>query len=175
MPISLEPVTADNWRECAALTVRPDQQRFVSPVTYYLCLCHYGAVWHPLAIVQVPDPAAQRQRHPEYSRDGRVAGFVMWGVDEDGSHWIGGLVVDAAHQGQGIGHATVRRLRDRLIAQPGCPNVALSYQPDNTGARRLYRTLGFHETGETEGTELVARWTPDAASTVDQVSGRAAG
>jgi diamine N-acetyltransferase len=145
MPITLVPVTADNWRECAALTVHTDQQRFVNAVTYYLCLCHYGGVWQPLAIV----------------RDDQVAGFVMWGVDDDRSRWIGGLVVDVAQQRQGIARETVCLLRERLIAEPDCPNVALSYAPDNTVARTLYQKLGFHETGETEGTELVARWTPD--------------
>jgi diamine N-acetyltransferase len=144
MPITLEPVTSDNWRACAALKVHPSQQGFVNDVTYYLCLCTYGGVWQPLAVV----------------RDGEVTGFVMWGVDDDGSRWIGGLVIDAAYQRQGIGHAAVRALRERLIAEPGCPNVALSYASDNVAARHLYRTLGFHETGETEDTELVARWRP---------------
>ena len=144
MPISLEPVTADNWRACAALKVHPSQQGFVNDVTYYLCLCTYGGVWQPLAV----------------RRDGEVVGFVMWGVDDDRSRWIGGLVVDAAYQRQGIGRAAVLALRERLIAEPDCPEVALSYAPDNTAARRLYRALGFHETGETEDTELVARWRP---------------
>ena len=142
--IGLVPVTTDNWRACAELTVHPGQRGFVNDVTFYLCLCHYGDTWNPLAVV----------------RDGEVVGFVMWGVDDDASRWIGGLVVGAAHQRQGIGHAVVRQLREQLIAEPGCPNVALSYAPDNTAARHLYRTLGFHETGETEGTELVARWSP---------------
>ncbi len=146
MVVDLEPVTAQNWRACAALTVHPEQRRFVSEVTFYLCLCHYGDVWHPLAVV----------------RDGAVVGFAMWGIDDDGSRWIGGLVVDAAHQRQGIGRAAVCALRERLIAEPGCPNVALSYEPENTVARELYRDLGFRETGETEGTELIARWCPDA-------------
>ncbi|SNY33545.1 GNAT family N-acetyltransferase [Paractinoplanes atraurantiacus] len=148
MPIDLEvdlvPVTADNWRDCAELTVSAGQQRFVNAVTYYLCLCHYGELWNPLAI----------------TRDGTVVGFAMWAIDDDRSAWIGGLVVGEQHQRQGIGHAAVRKLRERLIAEPGTPNVALSYAADNTGARHLYRTLGFHETGETEDTELVARWTP---------------
>ncbi|GAA0477575.1 hypothetical protein Ade02nite_68410 [Paractinoplanes deccanensis] len=138
------PVTADNWRDCAALTVHPDQQRFVNAVTYYLCLCTYGGLWNPVAVTV----------------GGEVAGFAMWAVDDDRSAWIGGLVVDARRQRQGIGHAAVRKLRERLIAEPGTPNVALSYAADNTAARHLYRTLGFHETGETEDTELVARWTP---------------
>ncbi|GAA0813203.1 GNAT family N-acetyltransferase [Spirilliplanes yamanashiensis] len=141
MDVDLVPVTAANWRACAALRVRPDQERFVSPVTYYLCLCHYGDVWHPLAI----------------TRDGVVAGFVMWGVDDDRSRWIGGLVVDAAHQRAGLGRAAVERLVERFAAEPDCPGAALSYQPANTGARALYASLGFAETGEVEDDEVVAR------------------
>lgn len=140
--ITLEPVTKDNWRACAALTVRPEQQEFVNAVTHYLCLCHYGQVWQPLAVV----------------RDGEVVGFCMWGTDDDGSRWIGGVVVDAAHQGQGIGRALMRALMTRLSADPGVPNLALSYVPENKAARALYLSLGFAETGEREDDEIVARW-----------------
>ncbi|MGW0432698.1 GNAT family N-acetyltransferase [Micromonospora sp. NPDC003197] len=144
--IRLEPVTADNWRQCAALRVRPEQSDFVMSVTYYLCLCAYGTTWKPLAI----------------TRDDKVVGFVMWGIDDDGSRWIGGFVVDADAQRGGVGRAAVRQLLDRFAAEPDCPNVALSYSPENTAARALYASLGFVETGETEddGAELVARWTP---------------
>ncbi|GLW32340.1 GNAT family N-acetyltransferase [Actinoplanes regularis] len=143
-PIRLEPVTAANWRDCAALTVHEEQKRFVADVTYYLCMCNYGDTWHPLAAV----------------RGTEVVGFVIWAVDDDGSRWIGGLVVDAKHQRQGIGRAIVGQLRDRLIAEPGTPNVALSYQPENTSARSLYLSMGFTETGEIEDDEVVARWNP---------------
>jgi diamine N-acetyltransferase len=144
MDLTLRPVTADNWRACAALAVRPDQRDFVNDVTYYLCLCNYGTVWHPLAAVS----------------DGDVVGFCMWGVDDaDGSRWIGGVVVDAARQRTGIGRAMVVALRDRLAAEPGSTGVALSYSPDNTAARALYASLGFVETGELEDDEIVARWT----------------
>ena len=143
MEITLEPVTADNWRACAALTVRPDQQEFVNAVTHYLCLCNYGDVWHPLAAV----------------RDGEVVGFCMWGVDDDRSRWIGGVVVDAGRQRTGIGRAIIRTLTDRLAAEPDCPNVALSYRPENVAARALYASLGFVETGEIDDDETVARWT----------------
>lgn len=29
--------------------------------------------------------------------DNEVVAFLMWGIDDDASRWIGGLVVDAAH------------------------------------------------------------------------------
>ena len=116
--------------------------RFVNDVAYYLCLCHYGGLWHPLAVTV----------------GGQVAGFCMWAVDDDASRWIGGVVVDAGRQRQGIGRALIVALRDRLAAEPGVPNVALSYLPENTAARSLYLSLGFVETGEREGDELIARF-----------------
>jgi diamine N-acetyltransferase len=147
--IHLEPVTAENWRDCAALGVRPDQTQFVQPVTYYLCLCAYGTTWQPLAI----------------TRAGTVVGFVMWGIDDDRSRWIGGLITDAAAQRAGVARSALRQLLDRFGNEPDCPNVALSYTPENAAGRALYASLGFVETGETEedGAELVARWTrPDS-------------
>lgn len=141
--VRLEPVTEDNWRDCAALTVRPDQAEFVAMVTYYLSLCCYGSTWQPLAVV----------------RDGTVVGFCMEASDDDGSRWIGGLVVDASVQRTGVARSALVALIQRFEAEPGCTGVALSYSPDNDAARRLYTTLGFVETGETDddGAEIVAR------------------
>ncbi len=140
--ISLVDVDAGNWRDVAGVTPRPDQERFVSPTTYYLCLCHYGQVWHPLAVLV----------------DGVVVGHMMWAIDEaDGSRWIGGVVIDATAQGRGIGRAALEALIARLAADPECREVALSYDPENQVARRLYASLGFVETGEREDDELVAR------------------
>ena len=67
MPITLQPVTRDNWRDCAAVSVPAEQQRFVNPVTYYLCLCHYGDVWHPLAVVRDGAVAARRVLRIRYA------------------------------------------------------------------------------------------------------------
>jgi diamine N-acetyltransferase len=140
--VEVVPVTADNWREVAELQVRGDQRDFVAPVTRYLALCAYDdGPWHPVALRD----------------DGRTVGFAMEAVDPaDGSYWIGGLVVDAAQQGRGVGRAAVSALLARARAR-GCPSAALSYEPANVVARRLYASLGFVETGEAEGEELVAR------------------
>ena len=137
-------MTSANWRACAALGVGEDQARYVAPVTYYLCLCTYGDTWQPLAIV----------------RDGTIVGFCMWGIDDDdGSAWVGGLLVATSWQRTGIARAALEMLMDRFADQPGCPGMALSYAPDNEAARALYRSLGFEETGETvdDGAEVVAR------------------
>ena len=140
--IELLDVTADNWRDCADLEVTAEQQAFVSSVARYLCLCHYGGVWQPLAVA---------------AEDG-IVGFVMWAVDtDDGSGWIGGLSIGREHQRRGYGRAAVLALLERLRREQGCPSAALSYSPGNAAARSLYASLGFAETGEHEADAVVAR------------------
>lgn len=139
--VGLVEVDASNWRDVAAVTPKPGQERFVASTTYYLCLAHYGGDWSPLAIVE----------------DGLVVGHLMWAIDEDDhSVWLGGLVVDGAAQGRGVGRSAVVALLDRF-GSDGMINAALSYSPDNDIARRIYRSLGFEETGEREDDEVVAR------------------
>jgi diamine N-acetyltransferase len=146
--VELNDVTAENWRACADLEVSDEQREFVSPVTRYLCLCHYGGVWHPLAVTSSAE----------------VVGFAMWAVDpDDASGWIGGLVVGRERQREGYGRAAVLALLERLRREQGCASAALSYAPENAPARALYLSLGFTETGEREGDELVARLRFDTA------------
>ncbi|MEN8235921.1 MAG: GNAT family N-acetyltransferase [Actinomycetota bacterium] len=140
--VRLVDVDAANWGQVVDVAPRPDQDQFVAPVARYLCLAHYGGEWNPLAI----------------ESDGRIVGHVMWGIDEaDGSTWLGGLVINAAAQGRGIGRAAIVAFLDRFT-ENGRTNIALSYSPDNLVVRKLYAALGFVETGEMEDDEIVARY-----------------
>jgi diamine N-acetyltransferase len=147
--MELAPVTADNWRDVARVRAADHQQHWVAEVTYYLCVSAYGDVWRSCAVLD---------------DGGTAVGHVMWGVDaEDDSHWIGGLVIDAERQGQGWGRATVESLvamwEQQEPALSGTPfrEAALSVAPDNEVALRLYRSLGFVETGEVSYGEVVLR------------------
>lgn len=140
--VRLTEVDATNWSILAEVEPRPDQLGFVAPVTRYLCLAHYGGEWRPLAI----------------EANDTIVGHVMWAVDEeDGSTWLGGLVINATQQGRGIGRATVEAFLERF-AEDGKTNVALSYSPENKAARALYLSIGFVETGEMVDDEIVARY-----------------
>jgi diamine N-acetyltransferase len=139
--VDLRPVDKGNWEACAAIRPAPGQERFVAAVAWYLCLCHYEQSWRPLAIYAGAE----------------VVGFVMWAVDpDDGSYWIGGLVIDARRQGEGNARAAIAALLERFRAA-GAVEAALSYQPENERARALYASLGFRETGERAEGETVAR------------------
>ncbi|MEK8107552.1 GNAT family N-acetyltransferase [Micromonospora sp. M12] len=74
----------------------------------YLLLSTRSEVWTSLAVYA----------------DETVVGHVMWGVDDDGSHWIGGMLIDAAEQNRGVGRATVQTLAGWLSAREGNPRSA---------------------------------------------------
>lgn len=140
MTVTLEPVTDDNWRAVADIAPRDDQRAFVAALAArYLLLSMRGGDWTSLAI----------------AADGVVVGHVMWAHDE-GSHWIGGMVIDAAHQGRGLGAAALAAAVGYLRAEQGATEIRLSYHPANTAAARLYEAAGFRATGETEDDEIVA-------------------
>lgn len=142
-PILLRPVDGENWRDVAALTVYENQKEFVAEPSYYLALCCFGSAgWQPLAI----------------HRGSQVIGFLMWAVDpEDESCWLGGIIIDRQEQGKGYGMSAVRAALSHLADDHGYRRFALSYSPDNEGAKKVYARLGFVETGEVADDELVAR------------------
>ncbi|WP_446220591.1 GNAT family N-acetyltransferase [Micromonospora sp. IBHARD004] len=139
--VTLRPVDDGNWRAVADVAPRDDQRGWVPALAArYLVLTMRSDVWTSLAVVA----------------DETVVGHAMWGVDDDGSRWIGGMVIDAAEQDRGVGRAAVRTLADWLSAQDGGSVVRLSYHPENVPAARLYTSLGFTPTGGMEDDELVA-------------------
>jgi diamine N-acetyltransferase len=140
--VLLRPVDGDNWRDVAKLKVAASQRDFVAEPCYYLTLCCYGDDWRPLAICL----------------DEQVIGFMMWTTDPaDGSCWLGGILIDERWQNRGYGTLAVRAAIEMLSAEGGYTDFALSYQPANLVAKHLYSKLGFMETDEWEGDEIVAR------------------
>ena len=115
---------------------------FVSPVTRYLCLCHYGGVWQPLAV----------------AAGGEVVGFVMWAVDPETTAAGSAAWSSAAStSGKGYGRAAVLALLERLRREQGCTSAALSYAAGERGRPGALRVTRLRETGEREDDELVAR------------------
>ncbi|HEY7021731.1 MAG TPA: GNAT family N-acetyltransferase [Ktedonobacterales bacterium] len=142
MTMTLREITRENWLQCVRLKVAPEQEPFVAPNGVSLAQSKYEPEWIPLALYD----------------GGEMVGFVMYGVyPEEGKHWILRVMVDHRYQGKGYGRAAMRLLLERLRAIPGCDEVAISYEPENDVARRLYASCGFRETGEIIEGETVAR------------------
>lgn len=96
-------------------------------------------------------------------------GFLMIGYDTDddwegapeiakGNYSLWRLMIDEAFQGRGYGRTAVGLALDFIRSDP-CGKAAycwLSYEPENSAARNLYRSFGFEETGEMDGNECIA-------------------
>jgi diamine N-acetyltransferase len=137
--LQLRSVTPENWRDVADLEPRDDQRRFVPALAArYLLLGLLEDTWHNVAA---------------YEGDTAVA-HAMWAVDpDDGTRWIGGLLVDRSHQGRGIGRRVVELLVAELRRAEG--PIRISCHPENQASLALFTSLGFVPTGDHEGDERV--------------------
>ena len=144
MDIELQELTARNWRQAARLEVKPEQQDFVAPNVWSMAEAHFGlpGLPHlrlfPLAIA-----------HGE-----EVVGFVMYNAaPENDRFFIMRLMIGAAHQRRGLGRAALQVLVERFAAHPQAKEVAVSYEPRNVAAGRLYASLGFEEVAPEPGAQ----------------------
>jgi diamine N-acetyltransferase len=133
-------VDADNIGAVLAVSAAPGQEAYVASVATYIALSAYEKIWTPVAF-RVGD---------------EIVGFAQWAFDpSDGTHTIGGVLIDAKRQGQGLGRRAMTSLIDVLRRRPDCGPIALTVHVDNTRARALYTTLGFAETGEKLDGDLI--------------------
>ncbi|MBF6590391.1 MAG: GNAT family N-acetyltransferase [Ktedonobacterales bacterium] len=140
--ITLREITRANYSACLGLRVAPEQEPFVATNAVSLAEAKYEPEMVPLGI---------------YAGE-RMVGFAMYGYNEaDGAHWIHRLMVDVAYQHHGYGRAALRLVLARLRALPECARIAISWNPDNAVAERLYLSEGFTKTGEVLWQELVGR------------------
>lgn len=147
--VTLRPVDEQNWRAVADVAPLDGQRRWVAPLAArYLLLSLREQVWTSLAVYA----------------DDVVVGHIMWGRDEDGSYWVGGMLVDGREQGAGVGRAAVQTMTAWLATLPDCTAIRLSYQPDNVAAKQLYESVGFVATGEMDDDEVIAELTAGASN-----------
>ena len=144
MKVELCEVTRDNWLTCVRLKVAESQTRWVASNAVSLAQSKYEPECVPLA-----------------AYDGEtMVGFAMYRPEDYGLSkvwFIDRLMVGQDFQRKGYGRAIMTALLERLRAQPGFAAIMISFVPDNEGARRLYSSLGFEDTGVIEEGEVVFR------------------
>jgi len=158
--ITLQPITWENGNIIAnRLEVHESQKDFVA--SNLKSLAHAYVYWATSGI--------QPLVFGIYSDDTPV-GFTMLHYEtaemcehksNEGQpcYGIWRFMIDKNHQGNGYGKAAMHVILKLLRTKPlgEAPAIYLSYHPDNVGARNLYKSVGFTETGEVDDDELVAR------------------
>lgn len=143
MPLSIQPVTKSNWLALTRLKVRADQNHFVAPNTYSIAESQFGF-----------DEAdgSHWNMYPFGIYDGETpVGFLMYGYNfqyADFQAYIMRLMVDENHQGKGYGKFGMQKMLQIFQDDERIRSVGISYEPGNDGARKLYASLGFVETGK---------------------------
>ena len=140
--MSLQKVDESNFIACFDLKLGDGQEKFVShPVRSLAQAYVYYKQCTPFAVCL----------------DGTAVGYVMVIYDYDEETYnIWHLMVDKERQGKGYGRAAMELALAYIRTKPfGDSNqVLLTVDPENHAACRLYRSLGFSETGRADEDEV---------------------
>ena len=155
--LKLKKTNRKNVEEILKLEVFDNQKRFVAPnnisiIEAYIAIVENGHVF----------------TFGIYNDDAPV-GFLMIGFDMNsddegapriakGNYNIWRFMIDKKFQGKGFGKKAMNLALDFVNTFP-CGTAKycwLSYESDNDIARQLYQSVGFVETDEKDGEEIVA-------------------
>ena len=136
--VELREITQENFDEILALEVDPTQTAFVSTVEHSLAQAwlHRECAF-PFAIYA----------------DGIPVGFVMLGYYEARAQYtLWKFLIDKKYQGKGYGRQALQLAMNWLTDHFEVDAVYTGVSFGNKGAKHLYLSFGFQETGRTEGT-----------------------
>ena len=142
MAVTLKCITEDNFLDAFHLKLRKDQEEFVShPIRSLAQAYVYRNQCQPFGIYQ----------------DEEMVGYVMVIYDYDVPEYdIWHMMIDEARQGRGYGKEALKRVLEYIATKPfGESNrVVLTCNQQNIPGLRLYRSLGFQETGNVDEDEI---------------------
>ncbi|NJP26047.1 GNAT family N-acetyltransferase [Microbispora sp. SCL1-1] len=144
--LRLAPVTPANVETAIAVKVRPEQERFVSPVAKSLAeaYVHREVAW-PRLILDGDRPVGFLMPFLDIDWDGK-------GIDFRSGLWR--LNVAAGEQGRGVGRFAVESVAAE-IRRRGGTQMYVTWEPGEGGPEGFYRKLGFQLTGEDSGGQTV--------------------
>ena len=157
--LTMRPVDADNVWALLKLKVSEKQKSFVatnieSIVEAYTTLAAGGTALpfglydgeKPVGFVMIGKGTVGNENESELIRNN----YSLWR-----------LMIDKRFQGQGLGWQTLDAAVSLIRSFPfgKAEKVWLSYEPENTRAKEMYRKYGFVENGEMCGNEVIAVYT----------------
>ena len=159
--VTIAEVTRANWRATLALSVAPEQQRFIADYAPIAALGlakayirPFGFIWTPYAFY-----AHEGAAEPE----GEPIGFTMLAHTPESAedYWLFHFFIDQQFQGRGYGALALQRLIAHARAtHPHSCALQLTTHPENARAQRLYASAGFRPTGDMLDGEprFILRW-----------------
>lgn len=158
--ISIHSITNENWLDALDLAVQPHQRSFVPSVELSLAKAYIrpnGFHYDPFGLCLQRSRSATLDR--VWQQQELIGFYSLIHLPEDPSFaYIGGFLIDYRFQGKGYGRAALLAIIDKLhTGQPRCNALLLSVHPDNDVAIKLYRTVGFEETGQWLDGEMVMK------------------
>lgn len=152
-------IDENNFEECINLSVFEEQKMFVADNTLsmaqaYLSLTNNYCIPMPYAI---------------YDED-RMIGFIMMAYHtkpeikdeeelyDEAIYEIWRLMIDKSYQGKGYGRQSMDKAIEYIKTYPcgDAKKIVLSYEPENIGAKHLYESCGFVNTGDELEGEIVS-------------------
>ncbi|OWR27260.1 GNAT family N-acetyltransferase [Saccharibacillus sp. O23] len=132
--IHLKKIGAENIKECLALQVGEDQQRWVRSAAESLALAYvHQETAVPFAIYA----------------DEQMVGFVMLRRNKEFRNvLLWQFLIDRRYQARGYGKAAIRSVIEWVRQNTDYREIVVSCYEDNTNAIKLYRGLGFRDLGE---------------------------
>jgi len=141
--VQLVAITPASLREVLALKVRPEQERFVAPNAVSLA----EAYVHPEAWCRA------------ICADGTPVGFVMLELRPEVPEFgVWRFMIDARHQGRGIGRRGMEAVIEHVRGLPGARELLLSFVDAEGSPEAFYASLGFERTGQVIEGEQVMRF-----------------
>jgi diamine N-acetyltransferase len=135
--VELREITAETVRSICELEVAADQRSFVAPNAVSIAEAHFTPGHWMRAIYA----------------DGEPVGFVLTFDDPSEGYFLWRFMIADGHQRRGIGRRALEQVIEHWRGL-GATAARTSVVPPNTGATRLYESLGFRLTGEEEHGEL---------------------
>ena len=140
--ITLKKIDASNFIDCFHLELAVGQEKYVSnPIRSLAQAYVYYNQCVPFGI---------------YAED-KMVGYVMVIYDYDEEVYnIWHMMIDRAFQGKGYGKGALQEVLKYIASKPfgSSKTILITCNPQNEVAYRLYRQIGFTETGKSDDDEL---------------------
>lgn len=138
--IHLETITPENWR--LDLAVREDQRRFVSDSAGILARAYAYRENRSRAFVI-------------YNNDLPIGMAMYYDLDDLNAYNLSQLFIDHRYQGNGFGYEASSRIIQMMKDDNKYDKIVLCCIKGDDTARKLYEKLGFKDTGEADGDEII--------------------